>query len=196
MNSRFAPLHRALLSAALVLPLALPLSARAAPVSLDVLLNGAGTLNFTSGTSAGFWFGMLTDEGFAPLPPLLAPLSSQVSFTLSGSTVTGMFAFSTDPNNILSGQIDGVLTQGSFADAGQLELEYTVDSGTGQFAGATGFLISLLDFEAPVRGNSAYKEVATGVLVVQAVPEPGGLALAGVALLALVTSRRKVAPVN
>lgn len=196
MNRCFALMHRALVCAAVVLPLAAPLSANADPVSLDVLFDGSGSLNFDSVANTGVWMGTLVDLGFAPAPPSLPALTSQVSFSLSGTALSGMFAFSDGAANTLTGLLDGTLASGSFADGGQLLIDYTVDGGTGLFSGATGFAISILDFLAPVNGSRAYTEVATGVLVVQQVPEPAGLTLAGVALLALLATRRKVAPLN
>lgn len=196
MNRCLAFMHRALLCVSLALPLALPTAARAEVLNYNVFYGGLGSLVFDAATSTGAWTGTI-DE--APFPPVPSPLGllSVVNFSFDGAsgTLMGMFEFTSasDFTTTLIGRLDGELLQGDFATGGQLGLNYTIDDGTGLFASAEGFGISLFDFVAPVQGFSDYTEA--GVLVFS-VPEPAGLTLAAAALLALVASRRKVAPLN
>ncbi len=187
-------MHRALLSAAVVL--SLPLSAGAALVPVQFVFDGAGGLSYNPGAGTGTWMGTLVDLGFVGSPPMLPALTSQVSFSLSGVTLSGMFEFANGAANLLTGQVSGTVDDADLSDGGQLLLDYTVAGGTGQFANATGFAISILDFAPAINGVSAYTEVATGELQVQQIPEPAGWTLASMALLALLATRRKVAPLN
>lgn len=196
MNRCFALMHRALLCLTLVLPLALPTAARADAQNFNVFFGGQGSLVFDAATSTGAWTGTIDESPFPPVPSPLGLLSVvNFSFDSTSGLLMGMFEITSasDFTTTLIGRLDGELLQGDFASGGQLGLNYTVDDGSGMFASAQGFGISLLDFAAPVQGFSDYTEA--GVLVFS-VPEPAGLALSAVALLALVASRRKVAPLN
>lgn len=194
MNRCFALMHRALLCASVALPLALPVAARAGAVEFNVFFDGQGSLVFDPATRTGAWTGTIDESPFPPVPSPLG-LLSVVSFSFDGGMLTGMFELTSASQfaDTLIGRIDGLLTQGDFASGGELALDYTIENGSGQFAGAQGFGTSLFDFGAPVQGFSDYTEA--GVLVF-AVPEPAAWALTATGLLALLTTRRKVAPLN
>jgi hypothetical protein len=192
-------LTRRLLRGLRLLPwlLLLPLTAAHADArSFDVFFGGQGSLVFDSGSGAGAWTGTLDESPFPVVPSPLGLLSVvSFSFDAAARTLTGGFEFTSagDFATVLLGRVDGELLAGDFASGGQLSLDYTIDAGLGRFAGARGFGLSLLDFAAPVQGFSDYGEA--GVLVF-AVPEPAGPALAAAALLALLATRRRVAPLN
>lgn len=196
MNRCFALMQRALPCVSVTLALALPVAAHAGPMDYNVFFGGQGSLVFDAATSSGAWTGTIDESPFPPVPSPLGLLSVvNFSFDGAGGTLTGMFEL-TSANQFadtLIGRIDGLLTQGNFADGGQLELDYSIEDGTGQFVSAQGFGISLLDFMAPAQGFSDYTEA--GVLVF-AVPEPAPWALAATGLLALLATRRRVAPLN
>ena len=196
MNRCLALMQRALICMTVVLPLTLPMAANASLTEYNVFFDGQGSLVFDVDTGMGAWTGTIDES---PFPPVASPLGllSVVSFSFDSASnmLSGLFEL-TSANQFadtLSGRIEGLLTQGDFASGGQLALDYFIENGSGRFLQAMGFGISLLDFAAPVNGFSDYSEA--GVLVF-AVPEPAPLALTMAGLLALLATRRKVAPVN
>lgn len=191
MNRCLAFMHRALLCGVL----ALPFTASAAPVNFALALNGPGILQFDSTAGTGIWTGCLDEAGCTPLPSAMA-LLSVVTFNFDDTTnmLQGMFEFTSNADfaSTLLGRVDGLLT-GSFGAGGQLDLDYSIQDGTGQFASAEGFGSSLLAFGPVVGGFGEYRE---SISLVFSVPEPAGLGLASAALLGLLITRRKAAPLN
>ena len=179
-------LARALRTTTLAL---LPLLALAPSAQAEQLLlpfSGSGNaVVFDAGTGRGGWVGSLSqfaDPGVAdPLElvsvvlftvdPLTQLLSGQFNFTRSndlGATLFGLVAGSTTDADVLN-------------QGGQFALDYTIQGGTGDFSGASGFGLSFLNFD-PNGVFDNYTEI--GLLVV-AVPEPGALPLVAGGLLAL-----------
>ena len=159
-------------------------SAQAEPLLLPFSGSGNAVV-FDAGTGRGGWVGSLSqfaDPGVAdPLElvsvvlftvdPLTQLLSGQFNFTRSndlGATLFGLVAGSTTDADVLN-------------QGGQFALDYTIQGGTGDFSGASGFGLSFLNFD-PNGVFDNYTEI--GLLVV-AVPEPGALPLVAGGLLAL-----------
>jgi len=181
MNHALTTARRLLAAAAFCL---LPALTQAGPVTLFVPYAGAGNLSvFDPVASTGGWTGSLDQS---PFPAVSAPLSlvSVVYFRLDTltQTLSGSFEFTTAAD--LASSVFGKLT-GSYLDAdilrngGQFSIDYTIVGGIGAFSGATGYGLSFIDFD-PTGGFDNYTEA--GQLVVT-VPEPGTLALVGLALL-------------
>lgn len=169
---------------ALLPMLALAPSAQAEPLLLPFSGSGNAVV-FDAGTGRGGWVGSLSqfaDPGVTdPLElvsvvlftvdPLTQLLSGQFNFTRSndlGATLFGLVAGSTTDADVLN-------------QGGQFALDYTIQGGTGDFSGASGFGLSFLNFD-PNGMFDNYTEI--GLLVV-AVPEPGALPLVAGGLLAL-----------
>ena len=179
-------LTRALRTAALaLLPLlTLAPAAQAGPVLLP--LSGSGhAVVFDASTGEGGWVGSLVQD---PDPTLADPqqLVSVVLFRFDVLTqlLSGQFTFTraADLGATLFGQVTGSTGDGDvFANGGQLALDYTIQGGSGDFAGASGFGLSFLQID-PAGLPDNYGE--TGLLVL-AVPEPGALPLVAGGLLAL-----------
>lgn len=185
---------RALRTAALAclpwLALALTPSAQAGPLLLPFSGSGNAAV-FDTTTGDGGWVGSLSQ--FAD-PDVADPLQlvSVVLFNLDPLTqlLSGQFSFTraSDLGATLFGLVAGSTTDADvFNQGGQFALDYTIQGGTGDFAGASGFGLSFLDFD-PNGGFDNYTE--TGLLVV-AVPEPGTLPLLGGALVAALWLRRR-----
>ena len=172
-------------------------TASAAPVQYFVPYEGQGNLAvFDAAAGTGGWVGSINEvpDPANANPPL--SLVSVVLFTLdrAAQTLMGSFEFTTtDLVSTLFGDLTGsvqdpdILTRG-----GQFSLDYQINGGTGQFAGANGFGLAFLDFNPSAPGDN-YTE--SGLLVFSAlnpgtVPSPatGALVLAG--LLALAASPR------
>ena len=166
-----------------LLPMLAP-SAQAEPLLLPFSGSGNAVV-FDASTGEGGWVGSLSqfaDPGVTdPLElvsvvlftvdPLTQLLSGQFNFTRSndlGATLFGLVAGSTTDADVLN-------------QGGQFALDYTIQGGTGDFAGASGFGLSFLNFD-PNGVFDNYTEI--GLLVV-AVPEPGALPLVAGGLLAL-----------
>ncbi len=167
-------------------------SAQAAPVVRDVFFDGSGDLVFNAGTGA--WLGTLNES---PFPVVSTPLSlfSQVSFAFDTPTeFSGNFEFtSSDFSSTMFGSLSGDLLSGNFADGGQLGIEYLILGGTGDFNRASGFGLSLLDFDPVVSGFSAYREA--GVMAFT-VPEPATLPLLLAGLLGVAALRARSRSIN
>ena len=187
--------RRALLCAALLVPF-VPMAVRAAPVSFFVPFTGQGNVSvFDATAGTGGWVGSI-DEVAAPgqLNPL--SLVSVVLFTIDRSTHTLVGSFDLTTTDLLS-SLSGALT-GTFVEddiltlGGQFSLDYDIRSGSGQFAGASGFGLAFLDF-MPGAVPDNYQD--SGLLAFS-VPVPATLALVLTGLLAAGVSRRKARPLN
>lgn len=179
-------LTRALRTATLaLLPLlTLAPAAQAGPVLLPFSGSGNAVV-FDASTGEGGWVGSLVQD---PDPTVADPqqLVSVVLFRFDVLTqlLSGQFTFTraADLGATLFGQVTGSTGDGDvFANGGQLALDYTIQGGSGDFAGASGFGLSFLQID-PAGLPDNYVE--TGLLVL-AVPEPGALPLVAGGLLAL-----------
>lgn len=195
MKRCFAFARRLLLCAVFVPPLV----ALAVPVQRDVFFGGQGNLVYDAGTGEGAWLGSVDESPF-PAVPMPVFLLSSVTFVFDSGTglLTGSFEMTAanDFATTLVGLINGELLQGSFADGGQLAMNYDIQSGTGQFMSASGFGLSFLDFMAPSGGFQEYTEagVLSFLVQAQAVPEPGALALVALGLALMALRRRAALP--
>ena len=205
MKSMLASVRRLALSAAFVLPLgvcavlALPAVNAQAADSVDYFVPYGGEGNLAvfdpgSSTSAGNggWVGAIDQSAF---PVVASPLSfvSSVLFTLDApsNTLAGSFEFTTID---LTSSLFGTLT-GSYANAdvfnlgGQLSIDYQILGGSGMFAGASGFGLSLIEFD-PNSTFNTYSEA--GLLSFTApVPEPSTWLLMGLGLGLMATVQRR-----
>ena len=178
-----------------VLPLfTLAPAAQASPMLLS--FSGSGNALVPDAQGDGGWTGTVLQD---PEPGLATPqeLVSVVLFNVDPLTqlLSGQFTFTraSDLGATLFGLVTGKASNDDvFNLGGQLELDYTIRGGTGDFAGASGFGLSFLNFD-PNGGFDNYTE--TGLLVVT-VPEPGALPLVAGAMLALwgVGRRRQARP--
>jgi hypothetical protein len=193
------PLRRWFASAALAAAAALPLAAQAGVVSYFVPFDGAGNVSVFDATSGG-WVGSI-DQTPPPVVPQPLSLVSVVLFTLDAATQTlsGTFEFSTtDLVSTLFGNLTGsYFTPDILNLGGQFSVDYTILGGTGQFAQASGFGLSFVDFDpAGTFNNYAEAGLLSFDVPVGAVPTPATPALVLAGLLALAATRRKVAPLN
>ena len=202
MNSQlaqsFAPLRWLALSVALVLPFSASTAHAANSVDFFVPYSGEGNLAvFDATMGTGGWVGAIDQSAF---PVVASPLSfvSSVLFTLNtpNNTFAGSFEFTTVD---LTSSLFGTLA-GSYANAdvfnlgGQLSIDYQILGGSGQFAGASGFGLSLIEFDPAAGSVSAtlnnYSEA--GLLSFAApVPEPSTWLLMGLGLGLLATVKRR-----
>ncbi len=176
-------LTRRLLAAA---ALCLPLLAHADAENLFVPFEGAGNLVvFDAAAGTGGWTGSVNQSSFPAVPAPLA-LVSVLLFQLDAATQTlsGTFEFTTtDLASTLFGEVSGSYVEPDILLAGgQFSLNYSIAGGSGMFLRASGYGLSFLDF-APVPG--AFDNYAEAGALVFSVAEPGTLALAGFALLAI-----------
>ena len=188
MNPLLVRVRRLL--AATSLALALPLSALAAPTSYCVPYQGAGNLSgFDAGAGTGGGVGRIDQ---VPPPDVPQPLSlvSFVTFTLDPATLalSGHFEFtSTDLTSTLFGDVSGYADNADLLTlGGQLSLDYSILGGSGDYTDATGYGLAFVNYD-PAGTFNNYGE--SGVLVFDA-PEPGSLALVGLALLLAAVPRR------
>jgi hypothetical protein len=166
-------------------------AAQAGPLVFAPFSGSGNAVVFDPGTGDGGWVGSI--EQF-PEPGLADPLQlvSVVTFRYDAVAMLlrGEFTFtrSADLGASLFGQVSGSSNDADvFGQGGQIALDYSIQGGTGDFAGASGFGLSFLQFD-PAGTPDNYQE--SGLLVF-AVPEPGSLLLAAGALLALGLLRRR-----
>ena len=142
-------------------------------------------------TGDGGWVGSI--EQF-PEPGLADPLQlvSVVLFHIDPLTqlLSGQFTFTRSAD--LGASLVGVLSGSSsdpdvFGLGGQLSIDYTIQSGTGDYSGASGYGLSFLQFDP----NGMPDNYSESGLLAFAVPEPGSLPLLAAALLALGLLRRR-----
>jgi hypothetical protein len=192
MKSLLTSVRWLALSAAFVLPF-VSVSAHAADnIDYFVPYSGEGNLvvfDATAGT--GGWIGAIDQS---PFPAVASPLSfvSSVLFTLDApsNTFSGNFEFTTtDLASSLFGTVGGSYASADiFNLGGQLSIDYQILGGSGQFAGASGFGLSLIDFD-PAGSFNNYSEA--GLLSFAApVPEPSTWLLMGLGLGLLAWTRR------
>ena len=196
MNRYLALMRRVLLGVCAAVPLAtVSAPASAAALGQNFLFQGSGILVFDPTTSSGSWLG---DFDSASYPDLTSRVV--YSFDKGTGALQGTLEFFPllDLANSLIGRVDAQLLSGSFDEGGSgvLSVNYTVESGTGEFGGATGGGSSTLNFGPVGSGFADFTEAGSLAVAIAAVPEPTGLALTGVALLALLATRRKAAPLN
>jgi len=163
----------------------LPHNAQAGPLLLAPFAGSGNAVVFDAATGAGGWVGTVEEIADPGVPGPLQ-LVSVVLFNVDTLTqlLSGQFTFtrSSDLGATLFGLVAGSTTDADvFNLGGQFALDYTIQGGTGDFAGASGFGLSFLNFD-PAGTPDNYLE--TGLLAF-AVPEPGGLPLAAGGLLAL-----------
>lgn len=186
-------LTRALRTAALaLLPLlALAPAAQAGPLVFAPFFGSGNAVVFDPTTGDGGWVGSI--EQF-PDPDVADPLDlvSVVLFNydMTSQMLSGEFTFtrSADLGATLFGLVSGSSTVADlFGQGGQLALDYTIQGGTGDFAGASGFGLSFLQFD-PAGTFDNYQEDG---LLLFSVPEPGSLPLLAGALGVLAVLRRR-----
>ncbi len=175
------------LSAAALLSLGAAPPAQAGPLSAFSFSGEGNVLVFDALAGTGGWNGAITEFTDPALP---APLSfaSIVTFSYDAGAnlLSGLFEFThaMDLSSTVFGTLMGRFTDpaGSLTAGGQLELDYSVMGGSGQFAGSSGFGLSFLSFDPNASSFNNYRE--DGLLVVDAatVPLPSTLLLVALAL--------------
>ncbi len=175
--------------------LALAPTAHAGPLVFAPFTGSGNAVVFDPSTGDGGWVGSI--EQF-PEPGLADPLQlvSVVLFRIDPLTqlLSGQFTFtrSADLGATLFGQVSGSTADADvFGQGGQIALDYSIQGGSGDFSGASGYGLSFLQVN-PAGVPDNYSE--SGLLVfstTQGVPEPGSLPLLAVALLALGLLRRR-----
>jgi hypothetical protein len=196
MKSMFAAVRGMALSAALVVSVTLPAARAADNVDYFVPYGGEGNLVvFDAAAGTGGWVGSIDQS---PFPVVASPLSfvSTVLFTLdaASNTFIGNFEFNTtDLASSLFGTVGGSYANADvFNVSGRLSIDYQILGGSGQFAGASGFGLSLIDFD-PAGSFNNYSEA--GLLSFAApVPEPSIWMLMGLGLGLLAWTRRSQIP--
>ena len=188
MSTSLSWLRRAL--AGLSLAVLSATAAQAEAVSYFVPYGGQGNvLVFDASSGTGGWVGSIDQT---PDPLVAMPLSfvSVVLFTADqlAQTITGTFEFTTtDLLSTLVGELTGSYAEADIlSNGGQFSVNYNVLGGTGQFARATGFGLSFVDFSPSAAGDN-YRE--SGLLLFE-VPEPAPAALVALGFLGLALQRR------
>lgn len=166
-------------------------AAQAGPLVFAPFTGSGNAVLFDPVTGSGGWVGRIDqfpDPGVTDplalvsvvlfsIDPLTQMLSGQFTFTRSsdlGATLYGLVAGSTGGADV-------------FGQGGQIELDYTIQGGTGDFSAASGFGLSYLQLD-PTASPDNYSE--SGLLTF-AVPEPGTLPLLAGALAVLALLRRR-----
>ena len=197
MKSMLASVRWMALSAALVLPFASTSSQAADNIDYFVPYSGEGNLAvFDAAAGTGGWVGSIVQS---PFPAVASPLSfvSSVLFTLdaANNTFNGSFEFTTiDLESRLFGTVGGSYASADmFNLGGQLSIDYEILGGSGMFEGASGFGLSLIDFDPAGSSNfgsfNNYSEA--GLLSFAApVPEPSTWLLMSLGLGLLAWTRR------
>jgi PEP-CTERM motif len=192
MKSLLSSVRLLAFSAAFVLPFASASALAADNIDYFVPYSGEGNLVvFDAAAGTGGWVGAIDQSAFPVVP---TPLSfvSQVLFTIdaASNTFSGSFEFNTvDLLSSIFGNLSGSYANADvFQFGGQLSIDYQILGGSGQFAAATGFGLSLLDFDPAANFNN-YSEA--GLLAFTApVPEPSTWMLMGLGLGLLAWTRR------
>ncbi len=190
MTTSLSWLRRAL--AGLSLALLSATAAQAEAVTYFAPFGGQGNvLVFDPSSGTGGWVGSIDQT---PDPLVATPLSfvSVVLFTADqlAQTLMGTFEFTTtDLQSTLFGELTGTYAEIDILNSGgQFSVNYNVLGGTGQFARATGFGLSFVDFNPLATGDN-YSE--SGLLLFQ-VPSPAPAALVALGLTGLALQRRRV----
>ena len=183
---------RAATLACLTLLAAAP-AVQAGPLVFAPFTGSGNAVLFDPATGSGGWVGSIDQF---PAPGVTEPLAlvSVVLFNVDPLTqaLSGQFTFtrSSDLGATLFGLVAGITTDVDvFNSGGQYALDYTIQGGTGDFSGASGFGLSFLQVDPAAPGDN-YGE--SGLLAF-AVPEPGTLPLLAGALVALGWWRRRAA---
>jgi PEP-CTERM motif len=196
MKSLLSSVRLLAFSAAFVLPFASASAHAADSIDYFVPYSGEGNLVvFDAAAGTGGWVGAIDQSAFPVVP---TPLSfvSQVLFTLdaTSNTFSGSFEFNTvDLLSSIFGNLSGRYDNANasadvFQFGGQLSIDYQILGGSGRFAGASGFGLSLIDFD-PAGNFNNYSEA--GLLSFAApVPEPSTWLLMGLGLGLLAWTRR------
>ncbi len=159
----------------------------------------SGGLLFSPDVGLGGWIGVL--QGTGPGAPSFDTLAffDAVADGVGGWDISGGFDFVfrdidglTPEDDTLSGTLAGTLAPDPGNPAlRRVNVLYTVVSGSGLFAGFSGFGSSMFSYDAS--GQEPYSYAGSGRLQLQdpaLVPAPGTLALAALALLAAAGLRR------
>lgn len=164
--------------------------AAASPLQFDPFSGQGNVSVFDAAAGTGGWVGSL-DGLTDPATGLATPALSFVLFTLDSltHTLSGQFEFTTtDLGSTLTGLVQGTVSNDDIlSQGGQFSLDYSITGGSGLFAGARGYGLSFLDFDAAAAaGSDNYRE--SGVMVYD-VPEPSSLLLSALAIMALLGLR-------
>ena len=183
------PALSGLMAAAALLLASAP--AHAGPERLVAFAGSGNAVLFDAATGSGGWVGALTE---VPEPGGAEPLSlvsvAFFEFDAVAQTLVGSFEFTTaaDLGSTLFGRFTGrTLDADPFGIGGQFEIDYLITGGSGRFEGFGGFGLSFLNLD-PAATPDNYSE--SGLLVL-AVPLPGTLALAALALALLQVPARR-----
>lgn len=181
---------RALRTAALALLPWLALAPAAQAALVFAPFSGSGNaVVFDPATGDGGWVGSIVpDAAVTDLPPLVSVVNFQVNPLTQ--LLSGQFTFtrSADLGATLFGLVSGSTGDADvFNNGGQFALDYSIQGGTGDFAGASGFGLSFLQFDP----NGVFDNYQEAGLLVFAVPEPGSLPLLVAALGSLAWLRRR-----
>ena len=175
------------IGAAAMLALATAPSAQAGPLSAFSFAGEGNVLIFDVAAGTGGWNGAITEFTIPALPQPLS-LASIVTFSYDAAVnvLSGQFEFThaLDLSSSIFGTLMGRFTDpsGNLATGGQLELDYAVLGGTGQFAASSGYGLSFLSFDPNATTFNNYREDGLLVVDAAAVPVPGTLLLVALAL--------------
>lgn len=164
--------------------------ALASPLQFDPFSGQGNVSVFDAAAGTGGWVGSL-DGLTDPATGLPTPAVTTVLFTLDNLThlLSGQFEFTTtDLGSTLMGLVQGTVSDAAIlTQGGQFSLDYSITGGSGLFAGARGYGLAFLDFDpGAASGSDNYREA--GVMVYD-VPEPSGLLLSALAIVALLGLR-------
>lgn len=172
------PVRFALRPLALAALLSASLAAWATPTSYT----GAGTVGPVSPPSSSGSAVFVANGSYSFTGLGSFELLSSFIFNMTTGTGTGGFEF-TQGSNSFSGTI--ATASAPVALGPGFEIQYTVTSGTGLFAGTTGGGNGLIRIVSDITGAPPYSYIEAGIMNVTAIPEPATalLMLGGVAAL-------------